>query len=59
MTANEIRNEIMSMTYTDPNAVANALEHVVDKLCQFEHEIEVLTYYKADQPYTPSPNNDF
>lgn len=53
MTADEIRTYIMSMTYTDPNMVANALEYVADKLCELEAQIEVINYGKADRPYEP------
>lgn len=43
MTANEIRNEIMTMTYTDPNVVANALEHIADKLIEMERNIQTVS----------------
>lgn len=43
MTAAEIRHEIMTMDYTDPNQVANALEHIADKLVDMEHELKLLS----------------
>jgi len=53
VTASEIHGEIMTMTYTDPSAVASALEHIAELLCEFERRIEALDSSKEDRPNDP------
>lgn len=39
MDANDIRSEIMTMDFTDQRAVADALVHIAEKLCELEHQL--------------------